>query len=149
MNIITRTTRWGSAHHPKIIDIVRILLGVLLVVRSYVYFTNRGYIRELVVTTQAIRQSPAAIWALINYSTYIQLVCGIMLLLGLRTRIAAIILVPLIFGAIFFVNILNPFFNAELWLSIMVMALLVMFIVLGSGPISLDRLFANMKIKDE
>ena len=149
MNIFTRTTRWGNAHHPKIFDIIRILLGTLLVVRSYVYFTNRAYIRELIVTTQAIRQSPGVIWALINYSTYVQLVCGIMLLLGLRTRIAAIILVPLIFGAIFFVNILNPFFNAELWLSIMVMALLVMFIIIGSGPISLDRLFDNIKIKDE
>jgi hypothetical protein len=74
MNIINRTTHWSSTDHPKIFDLVRILLGILLIVRSYVYFTNRAYIRELIVTTQVIRQSPGVIWALINYSTYIQMV---------------------------------------------------------------------------
>jgi putative oxidoreductase len=40
---------------------------------------------------------------------------------------------------------LNPFYNSELWLSMLVMALLVLFIIIGSGPLSLDRILSNYK----
>jgi len=78
-----------------------------------------------------------------------QLVGGTMIFLGLLTRLAAILLLPIVFGAIFFVNILNPFFNAELWLSILVMALLILFIIIGSGPLSLDRFLSNYRQSEE
>jgi uncharacterized membrane protein YphA (DoxX/SURF4 family) len=149
MNLIRKTTKWGDAHHPRILDVIRMLLGILLCVRSYVYFNNAGYIRELIISNKLIRQSPDVILALIYYSTYIQMVCGFLIFAGLKTRVAACIIVPLIFGAVFFVNILNPFFNAELWLSILVLALLVLFIFIGSGPLSLDRLINIMKADEK
>jgi uncharacterized membrane protein YphA (DoxX/SURF4 family) len=45
-------------------------------------------------------------------------------------------------GAVFFVNITKgfSFLNSELWLSILVMALLVLFAIWGSGKYSLDNL---------
>jgi uncharacterized membrane protein YphA (DoxX/SURF4 family) len=149
MNLIRKTTKWGDTHHPKILDIIRMLLGILLCVRSYVYFNNAGYIRELIISNKLISQSPDFILALIYYSTYIQLVCGFLIFAGLKTRVAAVIIIPLIFGAVFFVNILNPFFNSELWLSILVLALLVLFIFIGSGPLSLDRLFDIMRADEK
>ena len=88
MNAFIKFRNWGDAHHPKMLDIIRM-------------------------------------------------------------QVAAILLLPIVFGAIFFVNILNPFFNAELWLSILVMALLILFIVIGSGPLSLDRFLSNYKQPEE
>jgi uncharacterized membrane protein YphA (DoxX/SURF4 family) len=143
MNILKRTKIWGDMHHPKILDLIRILLGALLCIRAYIYLNNAGYIRELIVTNQIIRQSPEVVLALIYYSTFVQMVCGFLILIGLHTRLAALVIFPLIFGAVFFINILNPYFNAELWLSVLVMTLLALFVVIGSGPWSLDRLLSN------
>jgi uncharacterized membrane protein YphA (DoxX/SURF4 family) len=66
-----------------------------------------------------------------------------MILLGLSTRIASICVLPIIIGAVFFDNVLDPYFNSELWLSILVLALL--FIVEGSGKLSLDYLLSDFK----
>jgi uncharacterized membrane protein YphA (DoxX/SURF4 family) len=143
MNILKRTKIWGDMHHPKILDLIRILLGALLCIRAYIYLNNAGYIREFIVTNQIIRQSPEVVLALIYYSTFVQMVCGFLILIGLHTRLASLVIFPLIFGAVFFINILNPYFNAELWLSVLVMTLLALFVVIGSGPWSLDRLLNN------
>jgi putative oxidoreductase len=145
MNILYKARNWGNAHHPKILDIIRMLLGLLLVVKGIQFLNNAAYLRYLIVENKAIRQSPEIIAALIYYTTYVHLVGGVLIFLGLFTRIAAIFQLPIVFGAVFFVNILLSYVNAELWLSIMVLALLVLFIVIGSGPWSLDRLLSDSK----
>ena len=149
MTILHKFRNWGDAHHPKMLDVIRMLVGLLLVVKGYVYFIHAAYIRDLIIENKLINQSEDLISAIIFYTTYVQLVGGTMIFLGLLTRLAAILLLPIVFGAIFFVNILNPFFNAELWLSILVMALLILFIIIGSGPFSLDRLLSNYKQTEE
>jgi uncharacterized membrane protein YphA (DoxX/SURF4 family) len=75
----------------------------------------------------------------------VHLAGGTLIFLGLFTRMAAIFQLPIVFGAVFFVNILLSFVNSELWLSILVLALLVLFVIIGSGPWSLDRLLSDSK----
>ena len=145
MNILYKARNWGNAHHPKILDIIRMLLGLLLVVKGVQFLNNAAYLRYLIIENRAIRQSPEIITALIYYTTYVHLVGGVLIFLGLFTRIAAIFQLPIVFGAVFFVNILLSYVNAELWLSIIVLALLVIFIVIGSGPWSVDRLLSESK----
>jgi uncharacterized membrane protein YphA (DoxX/SURF4 family) len=41
---------------------------------------------------------------------------------------------------VFLVNITAPYVNSELWLSILVLAMLTVFIIFGSGPLSIDHL---------
>ena len=145
MNILYKARNWGNAHHPKVLDIIRMLLGLLLVVKGVQFLNNAAYLRYLIIENRAIRQSPEIITALIYYTTYVHLVGGVLIFLGLFTRIAAIFQLPIVFGAVFFVNILLSYVNAELWLSIIVLALLVIFIVIGSGPWSVDRLLSESK----
>ena len=145
MNILYKARNWGNAHHPKILDIIRMLLGLLLVVKGIQFLNNAAYLRYLIIENKAIRQSPEIITALIYYTTYVHLVGGVLIFLGLFTRIAAVFQLPIVFGAVFFVNILLSYVNAELWLSIIVLALLVLFIVIGSGPWSVDRLLSDSK----
>jgi putative oxidoreductase len=145
MNILYKARNWGNAHHPKILDIIRMLLGLLLVVKGVQFLNNAAYLRYLIIENKAIRQSPEIITALIYYTTYVHLVGGVLIFLGLFTRIAAVFQLPIVFGAVFFVNILLSYVNAELWLSIIVLALLVLFIVIGSGPWSVDRLLSDSK----
>ena len=149
MKTFSKFRTWGDAHHPKILDIIRMLVGLLLIAKGYVYFNNAAYIRELIIQNKLINQSEDLITAIIFYTTYVQMAGGMMIFLGLSTRIAAIFELPIIFGAVFFINILNPFFNSELWLSVLVMALLILFIVIGSGPLSLDRLLSDYRKSEE
>ena len=147
MNIAYKIRDWGDLHHTKILDIIRILLGLFLVIKGVAFLNNAAYLRYLIIENKAIRESPDIITALIYYVTYVHMVGGALILVGLFTRLWALLQLPIVFGAVFFVNILSPFTNSELWLSILVLALLLLFIVIGSGPISLDRLL--LKIKSE
>lgn len=145
MNIIYKTRNWGNAHHPKIIDIIRMLLGLSLVAKGWVFLNNAAYLRYLLIENKAIRESPEIITALVYYTTYVHLVGGILIFLGLFTRVAALLQLPIVFAAVFFVNILSSYVNTELWFSILVLGLLVLFVLIGSGPLSLDRLLSDSK----
>jgi len=121
------------------------LLGLSLVVKGWVFLNNAAYLRYLLIEYKAIRQSPEIITALVYYTTYVHLVGGILIFLGLFTRLASLFQLPIVFAAVFFVNILSSYVNTELWFSILVLALLVLFVVIGSGPLSLDRLLSDSK----
>ncbi|MNE72083.1 hypothetical protein D3C80_1679950 [compost metagenome] len=72
---------------------------------------------------------------------FVHLVGGILITIGLLTRFAAVIQIPILIIAVFFVNLSRGFsvLNNELWLSILVLLLLVLFWVVGSGPLSVDQ----------
>jgi uncharacterized membrane protein YphA (DoxX/SURF4 family) len=144
MNITHKIKNWGDLHHPKILGVIRMLLGLFLVLKGFSFLNNTAYLRYLIIENKAIRQSPEIISALIYYVTYIHLVGGALIFLGLFTRLSAFLQLPIVFGAVFFVNILSPYVNAELWLSILVLALLFLFIIIGSGPLSLDHFLSNI-----
>jgi uncharacterized membrane protein YphA (DoxX/SURF4 family) len=143
MNIAKKVGAWGDRHHPKILDIMRIILGIFLLFKGIVFFNNAGYLRYLILDSGAIKGSPGMISAIIYYVTYMHVLGGGLIVLGLYTRLWALLQLPIVFAAVFFVNITAPYVNSELWLSILVLALLCIFIIFGSGPFSLDRLLLN------
>ena len=137
MNLVHRIEFWGDTHHPRVLDIIRMLLGILLVAKGVDFFEHMAYLRDLVVENKSISQSPELVTAIIYYVTYVHLVGGVLIFLGLFTRLASIFQLPIVLGAVFFINILTSFVNSELWLSIIALGLLVLFIIIGSGPLSL------------
>ncbi len=145
MNLTSRFNDWGDRHHPKILDILRMLLGLFLVIKGMIFFNNSAYLRYLIIDKGMIRQSPEIISAIIYYVSYIHVLGGGLIFLGLYTRLWALLQLPVVFAAVFFVNITSPYVNSELWLSILVLALLTLFLVIGSGPLSLDHLFSRIK----
>jgi len=149
MNIVDKIRKWGNLHHPKILDVVRMSLGLFLIVKGYIFLNNAAYLRDLIIENKMIRQSPEIISAIIGYVTYIHLLGGLLIFLGLFTRLGALLQLPIVFGAVFLVNILSPFVNSELWLSILVLALLFLFVIIGSGPLSLDHLLSSIKLDED
>lgn len=147
MNLFYNLEEWGDRHHPKILDLIRMLLGIFLVLKGWVFLTKYPFLRDIILDTGVISKSPEMVKFLIIYVTYVHLVGGVLIFLGLATRIAAILQLPIVFGAVFFVNILASFFNSELWLSILVMALLVLYVIIGSGPFSIDHFIGGFKFK--
>jgi putative oxidoreductase len=145
MKVTRKIETWGDAHHPKILDIIRLLLGAFLFIKGLVFLNHFPFLRELIISTKALSFSPDTITLLIYYVTLVHMIGGFLIFLGLLTRVSALIQIPVVFAAVFFVNILNPYFNSELWLSVLVLALLVLFVVIGSGPLSLDRFLRNIR----
>ena len=145
MNIAKRVGTWGDRHHPKLLDLLRMVLGAFLVSKGLIFFNNAGYLRYLIIDTGAINGSPAMISAIIYYVTYIHILGGGLIFLGLYTRLWVLLELPIVFGAIFFVNITSHYVHSELWLAILVLALLCLFLIIGSGPISLDRFLLTSK----
>jgi uncharacterized membrane protein YphA (DoxX/SURF4 family) len=70
--------------------------------------------------------------------------CGAMMTFGILTRLSALLQLPLVFGAVFFVNLFESPLNTELWLSIICLVLLLVFLVIGSGRFSLDSYFKKI-----
>jgi uncharacterized membrane protein YphA (DoxX/SURF4 family) len=77
---------------------------------------------------------------IIHIVAFAHLVGGLLINLGLLTRFAAVVQIPILVGAVFFVNIWRGFspLNSELWLSVLVLFLLILFWIVGSGRYSLD-----------
>ncbi len=143
MNYAKKISKWGDDHHPWLLDILRILLGLFLLNKGIIFLKDSAYLRDLILAKEAVNQPPALISAIVFYVSYIHVVGGGLMVLGLYTRVWAILQFPVVFGAVFLVNITSPYVNSELWLSILVLAMLTVFIIFGSGPLSIDHLLAR------
>ncbi len=72
---------------------------------------------------------------------------GFMLIVGLMTRLVALLEIPILVGAIIFINAQKQGFavGSELGLAILVLLLLIFFLIEGGGPLSLDNYFHKNK----
>ncbi len=142
MNILHRIELWGDRHHPKWLDIIRIALGLILCYKGVDVLLNMS---EL--TNMMANRAPFSSFAFLlagHYAAFAHIIGGILLALGLFTRLACIIQIPVLLGAVIFLSsnkdMLRPY--SELILSVLVLLLLIYFLIIGNGPLS-------FKIPDE
>lgn len=137
MNLLQRIEVWGDRHHPKWLDIIRISLGILLVWKGVSFMSNTEALRQMVDNSPF---SHFSMW-IVQYVAYVHFMGGILIAIGLVTRVAVLFQLPILIGAIAFVNIRNGLFSyhSELAFSIVVLVLLLFFLIEGSGPISIDE----------
>ena len=78
-----------------------------------------------------------------NTIPWIHIGGGFLIIIGLFTRFAAFIQIPVLLGAIFFVTSKRGLFKAEtdFSFSIIILLLVIVFVVEGSGPLSLANYF--------
>ncbi|SKC05735.1 Uncharacterized membrane protein YphA, DoxX/SURF4 family [Sphingobacterium nematocida] len=138
MNLIHRIEHWGDRHHPQWLDYLRIALGIIILAKGISFVNDQEAVRRLIEQTNF----QLSIWGAVHYVVFTHLVGGLFLIFGFQTRLAALLIFPVVVGAVFFVNITSgfSFLNSELWLSILVMILLAVFLVAGSGKFSLDHM---------
>lgn len=143
MNLVHKIENWGDTHHPAILDVVRVVLGIFLFLKGMAFMDNTADLRSIIEAQDTIIFPPSAIIALVYYVTFAHMVGGIMIALGILTRFSSIIQIPIVLGAVFVNDSLLSPINTQLWYSVIALALLVVFIIIGSGPFSLDRYFGN------
>jgi putative oxidoreductase len=140
MTKLQQCKAWLRAHEDLFIDLVRIYLGCGLVVKAIFLMNHRDYLNQM------ISQSDVA-WiagSLVAYYVILaHLFGGAMLALGIATRFAAFIQLPILLGAIFSLY-LPRFATIEprqyLEYAGLVAFLLMLFGVFGAGRFSIDYL---------
>lgn len=144
MNLLEKFENWGDKHHPKWLDIIRIALGIFLCYKGVDFLRNTSDLISLMQNTSPF--SGFMIILIGHYVTFAHIIGGFFLTIGMFTRAACLIQIPILLGAVIFVNInatqaaFSPY--SELFLSIIILLLLFYFLIIGNGPIS-------VKIPDE
>lgn len=141
MTVIQKIEHWGDVHHAKWLDVIRIVLGILIFSKGIAIVSNTNSLQDMLLQNNTFGFS-GMMWSLaIHIIGFVHLVGGLFITIGLLTRFSAVIQIPILLCAVFFVNLAQgfSFLNNELWLSIMVLLLLVLFWIVGSGPYSVDQ----------
>lgn len=138
MSVVTDVEKWGNSHRPGFLDIFRIVLGVFITYKGFVFIIS---LDELQSTTAGM-----SVWfagaALAHYVIFAHILGGPLIVFGLFTRAACVIQLPVLIGAVIFVNYPKGFLSVgnhmELEMSLIVLVGLIVFIVFGAGKYSLD-----------
>jgi putative oxidoreductase len=138
MSVVTDVEKWGNSHRPGFLDIFRIALGVFLTYKGLDFITNMD---ELEMTASGVNVAYAGA-ALAHYIVFAHILGGPLIAFGLFTRIVSLIQIPILIGAVIFVNYPKGFLSLgnhmELELSITVLVGLIIFVIFGAGKYSID-----------
>ena len=133
MNKIQTIEKWGNSHHPKYLDVIRILLGIFLCWKGIDFLRNMGVMNSLL--SSHLSYGSFAVVLLGHYVVFAHIIGGILMALGILTRFGCIIQIPIMAGAIIFVNsqdMFKPY--SEMFLSVLILLLLIYFLIVGNGP---------------
>jgi uncharacterized membrane protein YphA (DoxX/SURF4 family) len=138
MSVITNVESWGNSHRPGFLDIFRILLGIYITYKGLQFITHMD---DLENTTAGITTWFAGA-ALAHYIIFAHILGGPLIAAGLFTRIVCLMQLPILLGAVIFVNYPKGFMSIgnhmELWVSLLVLGGLIVFIIFGAGRYSID-----------
>jgi uncharacterized membrane protein YphA (DoxX/SURF4 family) len=118
--------------------LLRVALGCMLIIKGIGFI---GHIQQLDAIIAASRFQAGSVF-LTHYIPYAHLLGGFFILIGLYTRFFSIIQLPVLVGAVFFVNAPHATFNVqggEWGFSIVVLVLLIFFSIEGSGSHSIQH----------
>jgi putative oxidoreductase len=136
---------WAEAHPKVWLDCIRIYLGLGLFIRGVFIITNTRpeFIRELMSRLEF----PWIVGAVVlHYVALAHLVGGLMLTVGLLSRIAAWVQIPILAGAVFVHRGEGLMSGGQsLEFSALVFVLLLVFAISGTGPLSVDNGMPKLK----
>lgn len=121
----------------KWVVVFRVILGLSLFLKGIQFIQDKSVIRK-VFTESLILQEYFWLQTVIPW---LNILCGFFIVIGLFTRLMAIIQIPIIIGAIVFVNSKHGAFEGEsdLALSIVILVLLLFFLFVGGGNFTWDQ----------
>ena len=132
MGLLHQSYRTGE-NVPRWVFILRIVVGLSLIFKAYTFFNNTQVLTNAFANSGILKSTDF----LIPLVPWVNLIGGILLTVGLFTRLAALVQIPLMFGAVLFVN-LKDTATADLPFSFLILVLVVVFSFIGGGYFSLD-----------
>lgn len=139
--LIPRVKResWLRSHPDAFLDLVRMFLGVALFMKGVFFMAHREQLLELIDRAGTWSIFPIT---LAHYVIPAHLVGGVLLTLGLLTRLAALAQLPMLFAAVFYVylpRVLAIEGRQNFEFTALVFFLVLLVSAFGSGRWSLDQ----------
>lgn len=144
MERIAAIEKYNITTQPKWLTLLRIILGFIILWKGFTFFRDTITVENLLKNgNMPMLNNNSSIIAF--FITYLNLLGGFFIIVGLFTRWICLIQIPIIIVAIGFVNSRQgvSISNTELLLSVIVLILLVVFTIKGSGYLSADEYFRN------
>jgi uncharacterized membrane protein YphA (DoxX/SURF4 family) len=143
MKAMDRLTSWSDAHHPKWLDILRILLGVVLFLKGLHFISDKAMTQQILLDNNFDFVSVLVL----HYVIIFQMAHSVLITVGLITRIAAAAQFPIVLGAVILVATTGSFapLGSDLWLAVILLFLLVFFFIYGPGPLSVDAMLKSKR----
>lgn len=134
---------WLDKNSDLAYGLIRIFLGVALFVRGWILASDPAAITRLAEEDK--------IYWWYSYITVAHIIGGFSLAIGLITRLGSLLQIPVLFGAVFLVHLKQGLLSVgqSLELSALVLVLLLIYFVFGSGGLSVDRRISKRKSGDK
>lgn len=118
------------------VEILRIYLGLVFIMKGVQFMGSSDEAKNYMELTSL----PFMPFLSIHLAAITHIAGGILMMLGLITRIAALIQIPALLGAIFFVHWQKGLFGGsqDLEYVILILFLLLFFVIYGGGIFSID-----------
>ena len=119
--------------------LIRVFLGVALFVRGWILISDPAAMIELAGEDK--------IYWWYSYLTITHLIGGFLLAIGFFTRLASLLQIPILFGAVFLIHLKQGLLSVgqSLELSVLVLMLLLLYFIFGSGVLSVDNYLKKKK----
>jgi len=130
---------WFLAHRDWCMDLIRIYLGLGLLAKGIAFVAHRDDLLRMMMDNHIVWSGAMLVhWVILTH-----IFGGLLMAMGIGTRAGALIQIPTLVGATFFVNWTGGIFGIaeEMRFSALVLFLLVMFVWYGAGPLSLEAGF--------
>lgn len=139
MSVITNIEGWGNSHRPGWLDIFRIILGVFITFKGFEFMMNFDTLESTASSVNLMFTGAS----LAHYVVFAHVLGGPMIIVGLFTRVVCAAQIPILIGAIIFVNYPKGFMSLgnhmELEVSIAVLLAAIVFMIFGAGKFSIDE----------
>jgi uncharacterized membrane protein YphA (DoxX/SURF4 family) len=129
---------WSATHHPRWLVFLRVILGVSLFIKGISFMYDMSILENLLSDSSVHNYSS---WIALTI-TWTHLLGGFLIIIGLLTRWAVLFQIPILLGAVVFMN-RPPAQGSEFTFALLILLGLVLFLVEGGGPLSLDNYFHN------
>ncbi len=117
-------------------DVIRVYLGVGLFIKGALFLTSPDLLHRYL----SIWDSPFFVFWIAHYVALAHLGGGLLMAVGLLTRFAALLQLPVLVGAVFFVHLQEGIgtMGQSLEFSALVLLLVILVLLCGSGEYSVD-----------
>ena len=137
MSLFSNLDTWSDEHHPRLLDLIRVLLGLVILFKGIYFISHTDELQSILSNSKF----PWVSFIIAHYVALAHLAGGLLIAVGMFTRVATAFQIPVLLGAVLFVNSTKGFFSesSELAFSLMVLVLLVFYFFYGSGFTSVDH----------
>ena len=150
MNTFEEISTWGEKNHPAWIDLFRIAFGAILIIKGiqpFISISNWALnsfgdtIVNLGIVIGGDEQAFLTM-VILHYIVLTHIIGGILIMLGLITRVVLLLTLPVLLGAVIFANVPEMgIFSvyANFIFALVLLVANIVFMIYGSGPYSLDK----------